>query len=108
MARPKARSRHRFQYSLKLRRLLLMELLDARQGDRHSRAAAHFALDFDRTLVAQDDALAEREPEPRARTGRLGGEERIEHALQVLARDADAVVDHLDQRAALLVGAVAG
>ena len=67
------------------------------------RGAAGLGLERERAVVAVDDDPSRGgEAEPRARADVLGGEERVEHAVAVLRRDARAVVADLDDRAAVV------
>ena len=73
-----------------------------RQIHAERRALADRALHLDGPAVRRDDAMADREAEPRALADTLRREERIEDALQVLFRDAaagidDRDLDHLDR-----------
>src|SRR5262249_23267886 len=64
------------------------------QQDGDLGALAEFAVDPDGPPVGKNDALAQREAEADAGAGGLGSEKWIEHPLQMLARDANAIVDH--------------
>src|SRR5262252_5504630 len=58
---------------------------------------ADFAVNGDRAAMLQGyDLVADRQAEPSALAGRLGGEERLEQLLPVFRRNADAVVAHPD------------
>src|SRR5215211_7024809 len=61
-----------------------------RDHDGGSRAALGSALERDHATVLLDDALAEREPDPRST--RLGREEDLEYARQDIGRDGGAAV----------------
>src|SRR5262245_23456274 len=74
------------------------------QADAEDAAAADLALDVDAAAVVADDAVADRQPQPRPLPHRLGGEERLEGVRQVLRADAAAVVLDLDHRPSLLAG----
>ena len=69
---------------------------DDRQLDQEARASLARVLRPDATLVLAHDAEGDREPEPRPRAGGLGGEERVEDALEQVGRDARPRVLHLD------------
>src|SRR5277367_1825006 len=82
--------------------------LGGRQRNRDRGAAPDFAVDANRTLVRQDHPLAQRQPESHARACGLGGEEWVEYPLQMLARNANAVVDDLNENPPRFVGALSG
>src|SRR5215813_11692845 len=71
-------------------------LLRERQRHLELGAAADRALDLDRAGVRLDDLLRDRHAEPGAVV--LGGEERIEDAVDLLRRDALPVVAHAHRR----------
>src|SRR5262245_12581890 len=64
------------------------------QQNGNLRALAELAVDPDRALVGENDALAQRQTQTHTGSCGLGGEEWIEHPLEMFARDADAVVDY--------------
>ena len=66
----------------------------ARQVDVEAGAAAGLAVALDPAVVLLDDAEDHRQPQAGALARRLGGEERVEDARQVLRGDADAGVGH--------------
>src|SRR6476661_2070229 len=58
---------------------------------------ADLALNLDRpAMLLRDDVVADREAQPGALSGRLGGDEGLEQLVAHLRRDAGAVVAHLD------------
>src|SRR4029077_3213530 len=65
-----------------------------RQHEAEAGALVDFALHLDLSAVRGDDAMADGEPERGALAHGLGGEERAEDLVQVLARDAYAGVGH--------------
>src|SRR5512135_2944579 len=73
-----------------------------RQADAERRAPARFRLHLDAAAVVLDDAEDDGQPEPRSFADRLGGEERVIDLLQVLRRDALAVVLHHDMHVLLV------
>ena len=69
----------------------------ARQADRKLGEFADPAVDGDRAAVLLgDDVPADRQAEPGAFAGRLGGKERLKELVPDLGRDAGAVVAHTD------------
>src|SRR6266511_1294942 len=72
--------------------------VDADRGkdDPEAGALADAAVHLDAPAVPIDDAVNDREPEPRALADVLGGEERIEDPRQHVGRDAGTVVAHGD------------
>src|SRR5205823_1763033 len=72
-----------------------------RQRDLELGPAADLARHLDRALVRLDDLLRDRHAEPGAAL--LGGEERVEDAVELLGRDAAAVVAHPDGGEAVAV-----
>src|SRR5215472_14801085 len=69
----------------------------SRQPYRELSEVADFALDRDRAAVLLGhDIEADRQAEPGALAGRLGGEERLEQLLPVFPGNADTVVAHPD------------
>ena len=59
--------------------------------------APELGLDIDpAAMLLDDDVVGHREAEPGSFSGRLGGEEGIEHLLPDLGRDAGAVVANAD------------
>src|SRR5208282_5490563 len=78
------------------------------ERDRDRSAAADLAVDPNRALVGQDHALAQRQSESDAGARGLGGEEWIEDALEMFARDSDSVIHDLDQHPARFVRALSG
>src|SRR5262245_28173399 len=77
-----------------------------REPDAEFGAGAQLGAHLDPARVLFDDPERDREPEPGADADRLGGEERIEDPLDVLGRDAVAVVAEAQQDAAALQLAV--
>src|SRR5207253_11306233 len=67
-----------------------------RQADPEGGAFAHAALEADRSAVALDDVLDDRQPQAGALAFFLGGEERLEDARPQRLVDADAGVGDLD------------
>src|SRR6185503_802782 len=63
-----------------------------RQHEGQPRALSQLALHPDLAAVGGDDAVADREAEAGALAHRLGREERVEDLVEVLRRDAAAVV----------------
>src|ERR1700722_1188277 len=80
--------------------MLWLSLLDGvspRQDDDELRERARLGLDLDPAAVLlDDDIVTHRQTEPGAFAGRLGREERVEHLVPYLGRDADAVVADAD------------
>src|SRR5690242_14565770 len=66
------------------------------QVEAETRAARAPVGNFDRTAMLLDDSVRHRKAQPRALARRLGGEERIVDAVQMLGRDAAAGVGYLD------------
>ena len=79
--------------------------LGARQAHDEHRARPVLAAEADLAVMGGDDAMADRQADAGADALRLGGEERLEHALRDLARDPGAVVRDLDPDG---LGVVAG
>src|SRR5581483_11969915 len=73
---------------------------------------AQFAVNADGAFVGEDYSLAQRQSQAHSRPCGLGREERVEYTFEMLARDADAVVDDADHDerpvAALPAGLVLG
>src|SRR5205085_1214019 len=77
--------------------LLPRHVAAARQPYDELGEGARLALDHDRAaMLLRDDVVADRQTEPGALPGRLGGEEGLEQLVLDLRRNADAVVAHLD------------
>ena len=68
---------------------------DRRPQHGRGRPRARRAGEIDLAAVVAHDAGRDRQPQPGPLAARLGREERIEHRLQVLGRDARALVDDL-------------
>src|SRR5581483_1899880 len=83
-----------------------------RQQDGDLGAFAQFAVNADGAFVGEDYSLAQRQSQAHSRPCGLGREERVEYTFEMLARDADAVVDDADHDerpvAALPAGLVLG
>src|SRR5581483_12440926 len=66
-----------------------------RQPHRELGERADFAVDRDRAaMLLRDDVVADRETKPGAFTRGLGRKERLEQAVAMFGRDADAVIAH--------------
>src|SRR4029077_20924371 len=82
---------------LSCRRLCDCRPVSARQADREFGEFALPAVDFYRAAVLLgDDVPCDRQPEPGAFAGRLGGDKRLKQFVPDLRRDAGAVVAHPD------------
>src|SRR5947199_392211 len=70
--------------------------LMARELDDQLRATVRAVVRMDLSAEILDDAVGDREAEPQPLANRLGGEERIEHAFDLVVRNAVAVVGDAD------------
>src|SRR4051812_28940553 len=71
--------------------------LVARQGNDELGECAGLGLDINLAAVSlNDDVMSHRQAEPRSFSGRLGGEEGIEHLFPHVSRDAGAVIANPD------------
>src|SRR5215210_1072577 len=74
-----------------------------RQRQRKAGSLAERAVARNRPAVFLDDAVGDRQPKTRAFADRLGGEERIVNARELIRRDSGTGVGDLDSHSSLMI-----